>query len=92
MSGLHQVVCQSDSDCVTVIGAGITLHEALGAADILKSEGKLMSPSCGQMFHSTFLMLSNTDKILSRISAALLHRSIRVFFSMNSNREEHPCH
>ena len=35
-----QVVRQSDSDKVTVIGAGGTLHEALTAADELASEGK----------------------------------------------------
>lgn len=35
-----QVVRESDSDVATVIGAGVTLHEALTAYDILKSEGK----------------------------------------------------
>lgn len=44
---LHQVVRQSDSDHVTVIGAGVTLHEALAAADTLASEGKLTLPSSG---------------------------------------------
>jgi transketolase len=34
------VVRQSDDDQVTVIGAGVTLHEALEAADILAKEGK----------------------------------------------------
>ena len=34
-----QIVRQSDSDAVTVIGAGITLHQALGAADELKESG-----------------------------------------------------
>ncbi|XP_077427735.1 transketolase-like protein 2 [Vanacampus margaritifer] len=38
--GVAKVVRQSDSDVVTVIGAGVTLHEALAAADMLKSEGK----------------------------------------------------
>lgn len=38
--GVAKVVRQSDNDCATVIGAGITLHEALAAADMLKSEGK----------------------------------------------------
>ncbi|KAF3860512.1 hypothetical protein F7725_000767 [Dissostichus mawsoni] len=38
--GIAKVVRQSDSDCVTVIGAGVTLHEALAAADMLASEGK----------------------------------------------------
>uniref|UniRef100_A0A3B3ZR17 Transketolase n=1 Tax=Periophthalmus magnuspinnatus TaxID=409849 RepID=A0A3B3ZR17_9GOBI len=33
--GVAKVVKQSDNDCVTVIGAGVTLHEALAAADIL---------------------------------------------------------
>ncbi|XP_008336292.3 transketolase-like protein 1 [Cynoglossus semilaevis] len=37
--GQAKVVRQSDNDQVTVIGAGITLHEALAAADILASEG-----------------------------------------------------
>jgi len=31
-----QVVCQSKEDQVTVIGAGMTLHEALAAAELLK--------------------------------------------------------
>lgn len=48
-SALGQVVRQSDSDVVTVIGAGVTLHEALAAADILAGEGALTSPSRGQM-------------------------------------------
>ncbi|KAG7279853.1 hypothetical protein CRUP_016180 [Coryphaenoides rupestris] len=38
--GVAKVVRQSDSDQVTVIGAGVTLHEALEAADILAAEGK----------------------------------------------------
>uniref|UniRef100_A0A673XDM5 transketolase n=1 Tax=Salmo trutta TaxID=8032 RepID=A0A673XDM5_SALTR len=37
--GVAKVVRQSDSDKVTVIGAGVTLHEALAAADQLASEG-----------------------------------------------------
>ncbi|XP_070297016.1 transketolase [Salvelinus sp. IW2-2015] len=37
--GVAKVVRQSDSDKVTVIGAGVTLHEALTAADLLASEG-----------------------------------------------------
>lgn len=41
---LHQVVRQSDNDRVTVVGAGVTLHEALAAADILASEGKSHTP------------------------------------------------
>lgn len=36
-----QVVCQSKEDQVTVIGAGLTLHEALAAAEYLK-KGKIM--------------------------------------------------
>lgn len=47
MSVFHQVVRQSDSDQVTVIGAGVTLHEALAAADTLASEGRPMMPSSG---------------------------------------------
>lgn len=38
--GVAKVVRQSDNDQVTVIGAGVTLHEALAAADMLASEGK----------------------------------------------------
>ncbi|XP_056446728.1 transketolase-like [Gadus chalcogrammus] len=38
--GVAKVVRQSDDDQVTVIGAGVTLHEALEAADILAKEGK----------------------------------------------------
>lgn len=41
MSVLDQVVRQSDSDCVTVIGAGVTLYEALAAAETLASEGNV---------------------------------------------------
>lgn len=41
--GVAKVVRQSDSDKVTVIGAGVTLHEALTAADQLASEGKSAS-------------------------------------------------
>uniref|UniRef100_A0AAZ3Q5H4 Transketolase n=1 Tax=Oncorhynchus tshawytscha TaxID=74940 RepID=A0AAZ3Q5H4_ONCTS len=37
--GVAKVLRQSDSDQVTVIGAGVTLHEALTAADQLASEG-----------------------------------------------------
>ncbi|KAL2104292.1 hypothetical protein ACEWY4_001160 [Coilia grayii] len=37
--GHAKVVRQSDSDRVTVIGAGVTLHETLAAADQLASEG-----------------------------------------------------
>lgn len=40
-SVLDQVVRQSDNDHVTVIGAGVTLHEALAAAEMLASEGKI---------------------------------------------------
>uniref|UniRef100_A0A673AVB8 Transketolase n=1 Tax=Sphaeramia orbicularis TaxID=375764 RepID=A0A673AVB8_9TELE len=36
--GVAKVVRQSDNDQVTVIGAGVTLHEALAAADILASK------------------------------------------------------
>lgn len=43
-----QVVRQSDSDHVTVIGAGVTLHEALAAAEMLASEGKSTLSSSGQ--------------------------------------------
>lgn len=35
-----KVIRQSGNDCATVIGAGITLHEALKAADQLKSQGR----------------------------------------------------
>ncbi|XP_019746768.1 transketolase-like protein 2 isoform X1 [Hippocampus comes] len=38
--GVAKVVRQSNNDLVTVIGAGVTLHEALAAADMLQSEGK----------------------------------------------------
>jgi transketolase len=37
--GGAKVLRQSDSDKVTVVAAGITLHEALKAADTLKGEG-----------------------------------------------------
>ncbi|XP_015233882.1 transketolase-like protein 2 [Cyprinodon tularosa] len=38
--GTAKVLHQSDNDVATVIGAGVTLHEALAAYDTLKSEGK----------------------------------------------------
>ncbi|RVE70604.1 hypothetical protein OJAV_G00066280 [Oryzias javanicus] len=38
--GEAKVVLQSDNDVVTVVGAGVTLHEALTAAEMLKKEGK----------------------------------------------------
>uniref|UniRef100_A0A669D0P7 Transketolase n=1 Tax=Oreochromis niloticus TaxID=8128 RepID=A0A669D0P7_ORENI len=38
--GVAKVVRQSDNDQVTVIGAGVTLHEALTAADKLAAQGK----------------------------------------------------
>ncbi|XP_066565941.1 transketolase-like protein 2 [Amia ocellicauda] len=38
--GQAKVVRKSDHDTVTVIGAGVTLHEALAAADLLAKEGK----------------------------------------------------
>lgn len=59
MSVLNQVVRQSDNDVVTVIGAGITLHEALAAADILASEGALLSPSGGQTHRFQNIKLYN---------------------------------
>ena len=37
--GGSKVVRSSESDRLTIVGAGITLHEALGAADILAAEG-----------------------------------------------------
>ncbi|XP_049708639.1 transketolase-like protein 2 [Elephas maximus indicus] len=37
--GQAKVVRHSDNDKVTVIGAGVTLHEALAAADVLSEEG-----------------------------------------------------
>ena len=36
---VFQVVRKSDSDKVTVVGAGVTLHEAITACDVLKAEG-----------------------------------------------------
>ncbi|XP_060078955.1 transketolase-like [Ylistrum balloti] len=38
--GKAKVVRQSSSDCVTVIGCAVTLHEALTAADKLQIDGK----------------------------------------------------
>uniref|UniRef100_A0A3P9K5P4 Transketolase n=1 Tax=Oryzias latipes TaxID=8090 RepID=A0A3P9K5P4_ORYLA len=38
--GEAKVVLQSENDVATVIGAGVTLHEALTAAEMLKKEGK----------------------------------------------------
>ncbi|KAG9460260.1 hypothetical protein GDO78_023046 [Eleutherodactylus coqui] len=39
--GQAKVVRQSDTDRVTVIGAGVTLHEALTAADELAKQGEM---------------------------------------------------
>lgn len=39
---LYQVVRHSNDDKVIVIGAGVTLHEALVAADELSKEGQLI--------------------------------------------------
>ena len=39
MCSIFQIVRQSDNDQVTVIGAGVTLHEALSAADTLADSG-----------------------------------------------------
>lgn len=49
-----QVLRESDNDLVTVIGAGVTLHEALAAYDILKSEGRFKQSSfCVHAFYCT---------------------------------------
>lgn len=40
-----QVVLKSQDDQVTVIGAGVTLHEALAAADLLKKGEEGGTPS-----------------------------------------------
>jgi transketolase len=37
--GGSQVVRSSDSDQVTIVGAGITVHEAIKAADLLREDG-----------------------------------------------------
>ncbi|EDV24065.1 Transketolase [Trichoplax sp. H2] len=37
--GKAKVVVKSDNDAVTVVGAGVTLHEAISAANTLKGEG-----------------------------------------------------
>lgn len=37
--GKGKVVCSSDNDKVTVVGAGVTLHEAMKACETLKGEG-----------------------------------------------------
>lgn len=39
VAGGSKVVCSSSNDRATVIGAGVTLHEAIKAAEILKKEG-----------------------------------------------------
>ena len=39
MRFLLKVVRQSDKDVALVVGAGVTLHEALKAADVLQAEG-----------------------------------------------------
>lgn len=41
------MVLQSDNDVVTVVGAGVTLHEALTAAEMLKKEGMSTLPPAG---------------------------------------------
>lgn len=42
----YQVVRHSVNDKVTVIGAGVTLHEALAAADDLSKQGELVVDEC----------------------------------------------
>lgn len=42
----YQVVRQSIDDKVTVIGAGVTLHEVLAAAETLFQEGQLVVAKC----------------------------------------------
>lgn len=42
----YQVVRQSVDDKVTVIGAGVTLHEILAAAENLAQEGELVVAKC----------------------------------------------
>lgn len=42
----YQVVRQSVDDKVTVIGAGVTLHEVLAAAENLSQEGQLVVAKC----------------------------------------------
>jgi transketolase len=37
--GGSRVVRQTDADQVTLVGAGITLHESIAAADLLKADG-----------------------------------------------------
>ena len=39
ISSLIKVVRQSENDVALVVGAGVTLHEAIKAADTLKADG-----------------------------------------------------
>lgn len=41
-----QVIRRSADDKVTVIGAGITLHEVLAAAEDLSNQGELVGAKC----------------------------------------------
>lgn len=57
--GQAKIVRESGKDRALVVGAGITLHEALAAADQLKDEGTLY----------IFLELPIHHKMLSTISS-----------------------
>ncbi|XP_061113074.1 transketolase-like [Conger conger] len=59
--GQAKVVRKSDSDRVTVIGAGVTLHEALTAADQLAKEGvniRVIDPFTIKPLDSATILLS----------------------------------
>ena len=61
------MVRQSDNDQVTVVGAGVTLHEALEAADILAKEGKCLTPSSGSGQTLQFTPTLDRKRVLMQV-------------------------
>lgn len=71
-----QVVRQSDSDQVTVIGAGVTLHEALTAADKLAAQG---NPHCPLVIYAGIVMRTCRPKPGNKSSAGqyIFYKSVK---------------
>lgn len=71
-----QVVCQSKDDQVTVVGAGVTLHEALAAAEQLKKGMDRyrihMSCKCGSFQIHFFKFIAWSYRNLACISLLLV--------------------
>lgn len=85
-----QVVRQSDDDQVTVIGAGVTLHEALAAADTLAAKG---NPHCPLVDMCWYCYEDTQGLMQGLFNWPVNHYSLYkpVNFLMHSYRKEHPC-